>query len=94
MAHVYPIAGHLDHKKMTGLLKWLYTWPGIGKTMLACCRSCAKYQKVKSSGEGMVPLHPLPVIEEPNNTMTVDIVGPSPRSKVPLQLFLFIVNFH
>ena len=36
---------------------------------------------MKSSEGGTVPLHLMPVIEEPIHTMAFDIVGPFPRSK-------------
>ena len=41
MAHDHPMVGHLAYKMMTSHLKRLYTWPGIGKDVLAWCKSCA-----------------------------------------------------
>ena len=67
MAHNHLMAGHLAYKKMTSHLKRLYTWPGIGENVLAWCKSCARCQKTKSGGGGTVPLHLLPVINEPNH---------------------------
>ena len=58
MAHDHPMVGHLAYKKMISHLKRSYTWPGIGEDVLTCCKSCAKCQKMKSGGGGIVPLHP------------------------------------
>ena len=84
LAHDIPMAGHL--------LQRLY-WPGIYCNVRDHCRCCGQCQKSSPRRSPRAPLIPLPIIDTPFKKITMDIVGPLPRSSSGKRFILVICNY-
>ena len=74
-------SGHLGARKVKGLLKQRFIWPGMGLEVVAHCRSCEVCQKCAKPRARSVPLMEREVLSEPFEVMAFDLVGPFPKSK-------------
>ena len=67
---------------MIELIKRNYWWPGIKENVKKYVQECMKCQQnkvqyQKKAGE----LHPLEIPREPQQEISIDIIGPLPQSK-------------
>jgi len=79
--HDTPIGGHMGLAKTIARLTSSCWWPGM-KAMIADyvrgCTTCAAVKPSMQKPAGL--LRPLPVAEKPWKTITMDFVGPLPRT--------------
>jgi len=73
--------GHLGQHRMMELLKRTYWWPGMKEDVKKYVQECFKYQQnkvqhQKKAGE----LHPLKIPQGPWQEISIDIIGPLPKS--------------
>jgi hypothetical protein len=79
--HDAPIGGHMGLAKTIARLTSSCWWPGM-KSMIADyvrgCTTCAAVKPLMQKPAGL--LRPLPIAEKPWKTITMDFVGPMPRT--------------
>ena len=73
--------GHLGQHRILKLLKRTYWWPGLKENVKKYIQGCFRYQQNKvqyqrKAGE----LHPLEISQGPWQEISIDIIGPLPRS--------------
>jgi len=73
--------GHPGQQRILELIKRNYWWPGIKEDIKKYIQECFKYQQnkvqhQKKAGE----LHPLEIPQGPWQEISIDIIGPPPRS--------------
>ena len=73
--------GHLGQQRMLELLKRNYWWPGLKEDIKRYVQGCFKCQQnkvqhQKKAGE----LHPLKIPQGPWQEISIDIIGPLPKS--------------
>ena len=73
--------GHPGQQQMMELIKKNYWWPGIKNNVKKYIQKCFKYQQnkvqhMKKTGE----LHPLKIPEGPWQKISINIIGPLPKS--------------
>ena len=44
-SHSSLTGGHISVRKMEGMLRHVFTWPGVTRDVKASCRSCPECQK-------------------------------------------------
>ena len=93
LAHTIPLAGHIGRDKTTRRIPQRFYWPTVYKDTADYCRSCAECQKSRNLRMQRAPLVPLPIIKEPFERITMDIVGPLPRSQSGNRFILVICNY-
>ena len=81
LAHSIPLAEHLGRKKTHTRLAQRFYWPSMRQDVAEFCRSCGACQKFSQRKPARVPMVPLPVVDEPFSRVTMDLVGPFPRSR-------------
>ena len=84
--------GHLGQHRMQELIKRTYWWPGLKEDIKKYVQECIKCQQnkvqhQKKAGE----LHPLEISEEPWQDISIDMIGPLPRSN-KMDAILVIMN--
>ena len=84
--------GHLGQHRMQELIKRTYWWPGLKEDIKKYVQECIKCQQnkvqhQKKAGE----LHPLEIPEEPWQDISIDMIGPLPRSN-KMDAILVIMN--
>ena len=93
LAHSIPLAGHLGKKKTTNRVLQRFYWPTIHRDIAEFCRTCESCQKCSSRKGVRAPLVPLPIISQPFERITMDIVGPLPRSRLGNRYVLVICDY-
>jgi len=73
--------GHPEQHRMLELLKRIYWWPGLKEDVKKYIQGCFKCQQnkvqhQKKAGE----LHPLNISQGPWQKISIDIIGPLPKS--------------
>ena len=73
--------GHSGQHRILELLKRMYWWPGLKENIKKYIQECFKYQQnkvrhQKKAGE----LHPLDIPQGPWQEISIDIIGPLPKS--------------
>ena len=81
LSHSSMTGGHFSLRKTEGILRRVFTWPGVARDVKAWCRSCVECQKAARAVNCKAPLQPLPVIPTPFSRLAFDLVGPLPRTK-------------
>jgi len=84
--------GHPGQHRMLELLKRTYWWPGLKKDIKRYVQECVKCQQnkvqhQKKAGE----LHPLEIPQGPWQEISIDIIGPLPKSN-RMDAIVVIVN--
>jgi len=73
--------GHLGQYKMLELIKRTYWWPGLKEDIKKYVQGCFKYQQNKVQHQSKAgELHPLEILEGPWQEISIDIIGPLPKS--------------
>ena len=93
LAHSIPLAGHMGRDRTLQRIQQRFYWPSLFHAVDSYCRSCPECQKVSTPRQHRVPLIPLPVMKEPFERITIDIVGPLPRSRKGYQYVLVICDY-
>ncbi|KAI5737969.1 hypothetical protein M8J77_001280 [Diaphorina citri] len=92
--HDQEEAGHLGLTKTYKRIAWLYYWPGMWESVAQYVRSCKTCQKVKTVPEKAPGLMHSNPSDGPWKKVSVDIMGPYPRSsKGNLYILVFLDTF-
>jgi len=76
LAHTILLAGHLGRDKTIKRISKRFFWPTLFHDVAEYCRRCPECQRTARGTQRRVPLVPLPMITEPFERITLDIVGP------------------
>ena len=93
LAHSSPMSGHLAQAKTSSRIQKRFYWPTLFRDVDDYCKSCEVCQKTRRSRTPRVPMIPLPIIEEPFSRITMDIVGPLPRSRSGHRFVLVLFDY-
>jgi transposase InsO family protein len=91
--HDAPTGGHLGGKKTLHKLQNTCYWPGMGKDIEDYVRGCVVCAATKPSQRppsGL--LQPLPIPHRPWEVISIDFVGPLPRTKDYFDAVLVVVD--
>jgi len=73
--------GYPRQQRMMELLKQNYWWPGLKKDVKKYVQGCFKCQQNKIQHQKKLgELHPLEISQGPWQEISIDIVGPLPKS--------------
>ena len=93
LAHTTPLSGHLGKKKTAARIMRRFYWPTLFRDVADYCRSCTRCQKFSRRRVPRASMIPLPVISEPFERITMDVVGPLPRSRSGHRYVLVICDY-
>ena len=79
--HNHKLAGHLGIKKTLMKMKKKFFWPKMTKSIKNHIRSCLTCAKMKAHGGNRAPLQPIKPPKRVWSRLTVDVIGPLPRSR-------------
>jgi transposase InsO family protein len=80
-AHDSAIAGHFGFEKTYGHLHSRFFWPSMAKDTKLYVLTCESCQRTKPSNQPPAGLlQPLPIPDRPWQTVTMDFVGPLPKT--------------
>uniref|UniRef100_A0A3B3HSJ7 Gypsy retrotransposon integrase-like protein 1 n=1 Tax=Oryzias latipes TaxID=8090 RepID=A0A3B3HSJ7_ORYLA len=93
LAHDHPWSGHLGVNKTYNRILRHFFWPGLKADVVRFCKTCHKCQVAGKPNQVIrpAPLHPIPAIGEPFGRVTIDCVGPLPKTKMGNQFLLTIM---
>ena len=84
--------GHPGQHRMLELIKKTYWWLGLKKDIKKYIQECFKYQQNKVQHQRKAgELHPLEILEGPWQEISIDIIGPLPKSN-GMDAIVVIVN--
>ena len=84
--------GHLGQHRMRELIKRTYWWPGLKEDIKKYVQGCFKCQRNKVQRQKKIrKLHPLEIPQEPQQEISIDIIGPLPKSN-GMDAIVVIVN--
>lgn len=66
---------------MLALLRRRFDWPLMAKDVVEYCESCEACQRNNKGGARKAPMVSRPVITEPFESTTIELVGPFPKGK-------------
>jgi len=79
--HDLADVGHLGQYKILELIKRTYWWPGLKEDIKKYVQGCFKCQQNKVQHQSKAgELHPLEILEGPWQEISIDIIGPLPKS--------------
>jgi len=80
--HNPPDVGHPGQHRIMELIKRNYWWPGICNDIQKYVQGCQECQQNKVQHiKKAAPLHPLPTPKTPWKEISIDVIGPLPRSE-------------
>ena len=80
-AHGTLLTGHNAVNKTYMRISDSYFWPEMVNDIAKHISSCLQCQVHKTAKPKQVPLHPLPLVDQPNQRVHVDLFGPLKTSK-------------
>ena len=84
--------GHPGQHRMLELLKRTYWWPGLKEDIKKYIQGCFKWQQNKVQHQRKTgELHPLEIPQGPWQEISIDIIGPLPKSN-GMDAIVVIVN--
>ena len=93
LAHTIPLAEHLGKDKTIKRITRHFYWPTLFSDVAEYCRRCPECQRTTKGSQHKIPLIPLPVMQEPFETIAMDIIGPLPRSRRGNQCILVVCDY-
>ena len=93
LAHDIPMAGHLGVTKTTKRVLQRYFWPGVFKDVSDYCKTCEVCQKSQVKRSARAQMVPMPLVQKLFQRITMDLVGPRPRSKNGNRFILTICDY-
>ncbi len=91
--HCTPMAGHLGEAKTRECLMARFFWPGIHENVRRWCAACRECQLVNPPATAKAPLHPLPLMEVPFESIGMDLIGPLERYARGYRFALVLVDY-
>ena len=91
--HSIPIAGHLGRDKTISRITQRFYWLTVFCDVAEYCQRCPECQRTARGSQLRISLVPLPVMKEPFKQITMDIVGPLPRSQRGNQYILVVCDY-
>jgi hypothetical protein len=89
-----PDVGHPGIHRMLELIKRTYWWPTIKTDVLNYVKGCSAFQKNKIIRQpGHVSLSPLPIPEQPWQEISIDMIGPLPKSDEYNSILVIVDRF-
>ena len=80
--NAHQTLGHFGARKTSEYVRRWFWWPTLGKDILKFCLSCGLCQTTKPSNQApMGLLHSLPIPTRPWQSISMDFLGPFPRSQ-------------
>lgn len=93
VAHDTPFGGHLGIKKTLARISVGFYWPNIAKDVQEYCTTCDVCQRVGyPQDHPKAPLRPFPVVGQVFQRISIDILGPLPKTRRGRQYVLLIVD--
>ncbi len=93
MAHDRSFAGHLGVKKTLDRLLQNFFWPKVFAEVKEYCKTCSTCQLIgKSTEKHKAPLVLPPIIGVPFRRVSIDIVGPLPRTSSGCRFILTVMD--
>ena len=95
LVHEAPMAGHVGIGRTRSRIMAHFWWPWLYiKDTAQFCRSCHVCQVVGKAQPAVkqAPLIPIPAFEKPFSKVSVDCVGPLPRTRSGFQFLLTIMD--
>ncbi|XP_076054461.1 uncharacterized protein LOC143033145 [Oratosquilla oratoria] len=88
------VGGHLGTRKTYAKILSHFYWPKLRRDVGTYCRTCRPCQLVGKPSPSIkpFPLQPIPVIKEPFSRITIDCVGPLPKTPRGHQFLLTIID--
>lgn len=81
VAHNCPAAGHYGTEKTLHRLQECWYWPEMKEDVALHCKSCQVCQKTNQPPSQQYPLQRLPVAQDFNHRVHVDLLGPLPDNQ-------------
>ncbi|KAF7762581.1 hypothetical protein Agabi119p4_9174 [Agaricus bisporus var. burnettii] len=92
--HYPPDIGHPGQHRMLELLKRTFWWPTIKTDIRGYIRGCDMCQKNKTIRRpDHIPLNPLPIPDKPWEEISIDMIGPLPKSKEKDAIIVIVDRF-
>ena len=91
-AHDIPLSGHLGLEKTLARLSGTFYWPGIRQDThdyVISCPSCQRNKPINARPAGL--LRPIPTVSK-GHTLTIDFVGPLPRTARGHDMIVVVVD--
>ena len=92
LAHSLPSGGHMGVRRTLKMIFNIYTWPRASRQVTQFVRQCLLCQKHKANNkraDGLVRMAPL---DFPWRSISIDLIGPMPRSARQARFALVIVD--
>lgn len=70
-----------------------FFWPGVHKDIQEMCRGCPVCQRTTKYQRQRAPLVPLPVVDQPFQSIAMDMVGALPCSKAGYRYILTVCDY-
>ena len=92
--HNHPLTGHPGIRCTLNLVKTCYYWPTIKQDITRYIKDCDKCQRVKMNTSGKKTLlNPNAVPDAPWEIISVDLIGPLPKSKGKNAIMVVVNRF-
>ncbi|KAF7762019.1 hypothetical protein Agabi119p4_10011 [Agaricus bisporus var. burnettii] len=92
--HNSPDAGHPGTYRMLESVKQTFWWPTIKTDIRRYVRGCDMCQKNKTIRRpDHIPLNPLPIPDKPWEEISIDMIGPLPKSKEKDAIIVIVDRF-
>ena len=86
--------GHPGQHRIQDLIKRTYWWPGLKEDIKKYVQGCVKCQQNKMQHQRKAgELHPLEIPEEPWQDISIDMIGPLPRSNEMDAILVVVDHF-
>lgn len=94
MGHELAMSGHMGNRQTLNSIQASFFWPNMEQDIMRMCRSCNVCQRITDKERTQrAPLEPIPVIPEPFERVTIDLVGPvNPRAADGSMYILTLVD--
>ncbi|XP_053471810.1 uncharacterized protein K02A2.6-like isoform X1 [Ictalurus furcatus] len=93
LAYVHPLWGHLGARNTLEKLKDCFIWPGMDAEVWGFCQQCPQCQRTAQRKPPPTLLIPLPIIGIPFKRISMDLVGPLPKSARGHEYILVIMDY-
>ena len=93
LAHNSMTAGHFGQEGTMEAIRRRVDWPGIAIDVGELCRSCHICQKAKPDVVDKTPLHPLLILNDPFQSIAMNIFWPLRKTKSGNKYILFTMDY-